>query len=100
MSPSSARCRRRDAFPRAASNSLTSARRTAPRSLAAVLDESETSPDLIARALATTLVATATGVVVGKIFGKRAGFVALLLTVMAHEVLDAPVARRLSKLGI
>jgi hypothetical protein len=65
-----------------------------------VADESEKRPDLIARALATTIVATTAGLVIGKVLGKRAGFIALLATAVAHEVLDAPVARQLTKLGV
>jgi hypothetical protein len=65
-----------------------------------VTDEPAKRPDLIARALATTIVATVAGVVIGKLLGKRAGFIALLATAAAHEVLDAPVARQLSKLGV
>jgi hypothetical protein len=50
--------------------------------------------------LATTIISTVTAAVVGKIFGRRAGFVALFLTATAHEVLDAPLAQRLSQLGV
>jgi hypothetical protein len=57
-------------------------------------------PDLLARVLATTIVATVTGAVVGKIFGRKAGFVALFVMATAHEVLDAPLAQRLSDLGV
>ena len=66
----------------------------------AVPDEPVERPDLIARALATTIVATLIGLLLGKIFGKRVGFLAMLATAVGHEVLDAPVARQLSKLGI
>ena len=65
-----------------------------------VADDSEKRPDIIARALATTIVATLIGVVLGKLLGKRVGFVAMLLGAVAHEIFDAPLARQLSKLGI
>jgi hypothetical protein len=65
-----------------------------------VPDSSEKPPDLLARALATTIVSVGMGLVVGKVFGKRAAFIAVLATVLAHEVVDAPLAQQLSKLGI
>jgi len=80
--------------------SVTSAQRSGGAYAGAVPDEPEARRDLIARALATTLVATVIGLVLGKLFGKRVGFLAMLTTAVAHEVLDAPVARPLSKLGI
>jgi hypothetical protein len=44
--------------------------------------------------------ATVIGLVLGQLFGKRVGFLAMLATAGAHEVLDAPVARQPTKLGI
>ncbi len=64
------------------------------------MPEPEKRPDLLARVLATTIIATVTGAVVAKVFGRKAGFVALMVTAAAHEVLDAPLAQRLSDLGI
>ena len=44
--------------------------------------------------------ATLIGLLLGTIFGKRVGFLAMLATAVGHEMFDAPVARQLSKLGI
>ena len=49
-------------------------------------------PDAIARILATTVVATIMAGVATKVFGKKAGFVAFLVTATAHEMFDAPLA--------
>ena len=57
-------------------------------------------PDAVARILATALVATIMAGVVTKVFGQKAGFVALVLTATAHEMFDAPLARRLTRLGL
>jgi uncharacterized membrane protein YraQ (UPF0718 family) len=57
-------------------------------------------PDAIARILAATVVATLIGAAVTKLFGKKAGVVAFLVTATAHEMFDAPLARRLSNLGL
>ena len=57
-------------------------------------------PDAVARILATAVVATIMGGVVTKVFGPRIGFIALVLTATAHEMFDAPLARRLSRLGL
>jgi hypothetical protein len=46
-------------------------------------------PDAIARILATAVVGTIMG-----------GFVAFVVTAAAHEMFDAPLAQRLTKLGI
>jgi hypothetical protein len=38
--------------------------------------------------------------VVMTLFGRKAGVLALVLTAPAHEMFDAPLARRLSNLGV
>jgi hypothetical protein len=68
--------------------------------LAPAPPEEAVVPDAIARILATTVVATIMGGVVTKVFGPKAGFVAFLVTASAHEMFDAPLARRLSRLGL
>jgi hypothetical protein len=60
----------------------------------------ENQPDLIARVLAAAIVASVTGAVMTKLLGRKAGFVAFVLGASAHELLDAPLARRLSDLGL
>ena len=37
---------------------------------------------------------------VTKVFGKKAGFVAFVVAGSAHELFDAPLARRLTNLGL
>jgi hypothetical protein len=70
-----------------------------PQATAGVTSPEE-EPDLVARVLAAALVATVTGAVVTKLLGRKAGFVAFVLTASAHELLDAPLARKLSNLGL
>ena len=60
----------------------------------------QTRPDNTARILATVIVAAVTATVMTKMFGKKAGVAALLVTTAAHEYLDAPLARQLSRLGL
>ena len=57
-------------------------------------------PDAIARILATAVVGTIMGAAATKLLGKKAGFVAFVLTATAHEMFDAPLAKRLTRLGI
>jgi hypothetical protein len=64
-----------------------------------VAEPSET-PDAVARIVAAALVATAAGAVITALIGRRAGFIAFLAGAAAHEVFDAPLARRLSALGL
>jgi hypothetical protein len=72
-----------------------------PTSLVAAFDgDSDDHPDLIARVLATTIVATLAGALATKLFGRKAGLAALLITATAHELLDAPLARRLGAFGL
>jgi hypothetical protein len=40
------------------------------------------------------------GAAATKLLGKKAGFVAFVLTAAAHEMFDAPLAKRLTRLGI
>jgi hypothetical protein len=63
-------------------------------------DEEAVVPDAIARILATAVIGTVIGAAVTKIFGKKAGFVAFILSATAHEMFDAPLAQRLSRLGL
>jgi hypothetical protein len=57
-------------------------------------------PDLLARVVATALISTVTGTIIGKLLGRNAGFAAFVLAAAAHEALDAPLARTLSDLGV
>ena len=57
-------------------------------------------PDAIARILAAAVVSTLIAAAVTKVFGKKAGFVAFVIAGSAHEMFDAPLARRLSNLGL
>ena len=57
-------------------------------------------PDAIARILATAVIGTVIGGAVTKVFGKKAGFVAFILSATAHEMFDAPLAKRLTRLGL
>lgn len=49
-------------------------------------------PNKLARILASAIVSALTAAIVTKLLGRKAGFVALLLTASAHEVLEAPLA--------
>jgi hypothetical protein len=57
-------------------------------------------PSWLARAVAGALVASVVGLVLTKLIGKKAGFAGMVVAMSAHELLDAPVARRLSALGL
>jgi hypothetical protein len=57
-------------------------------------------PGPVARILAATVVATLIGAAVTKLFGRKAGVTAFVITATAHEMFDAPLARRLSRLGL
>jgi hypothetical protein len=63
-------------------------------------DVARPKPGLLARVLATTIVSSAVGAVAVKLLGRKAGFVAFLLSASAHELLDAPLARLLRKVGV
>ena len=67
---------------------------------APVPSEPPVVPDAIARILASAVVSTLIGAAVTKVFGKKAGFVAFVIAASAHEMFDAPLARRLSDLGL
>ena len=62
-----------------------------------VIAEPPMRPNKLARILATAIVSSATAAIITKLLGRKAGFVALLVTASAHEVLEAPVARFLGK---
>jgi hypothetical protein len=57
-----------------------------------VITEPPMRPNKLARILATVIVSSATAAIITKLLGRRAGFVALLVTASAHEVLEAPLA--------
>jgi len=57
-------------------------------------------PDAVARILSTAIVGTLAGVVIGKMFGPKAGFIGLVAGAAAHEMFDAPLARHLGALGL
>ena len=63
-------------------------------------DEQRSRPDVIARVVASAIVSTVAGAVAGKFFGRKAFFVGFLIGAAAHELLDAPLAQRLSDLGL
>ena len=63
-------------------------------------DEEHVVPDAIARILATAVVGTIIGAAATKVFGKKAGFAAFILAAAAHEMFDAPLAQRLTRLGL
>jgi hypothetical protein len=64
------------------------------------MSDPERRPSWLARAVAGALVGTAVGLLVTKLLGKKAGFVGVVVVLSAHELLDAPVARQLSALGL
>jgi hypothetical protein len=54
-------------------------------------------PNKLARIVASAIVSSATAAIITKLLGRKAGFVALLLTASAHEPLEAPLARVVGK---
>jgi hypothetical protein len=50
--------------------------------------------------VAGAAVGTVVGVLLTKLIGKKAGFAGMVVVMGAHELLDAPLARRLSALGL
>ena len=54
-------------------------------------------PNKLARIIASAIVSSVTAAIITKVLGRKAGFVALLLTASAHEVLEAPLARVVGK---
>ena len=50
-------------------------------------------PNKLARILATVIVSSVTAAVMTKLLGRKAGFVALVVSASTHEVLEAPLAR-------
>jgi hypothetical protein len=74
----------------------------ASRTIGAVSDTTSRTerPDWIARALASAIVGSVVAIILGKLFGAKAGFLGFLVASSAHELADAPLARRLSDLGL
>ena len=64
------------------------------------MSDPEQRPSWLARAVAGAAVGTFVGVLLTKLIGKKAGFAAMVVVMGAHELLDAPLARRLSALGL
>ncbi len=62
-----------------------------------VIAEPTMRPNKLARILATVLVSSVTAAIITRLLGRRAGFVALLVTASAHEILEAPLARFFGK---
>ena len=62
-----------------------------------VIVEPPMRPNKLARILATAVVSSVSAAIITKLLGRRAGFVALLVTASAHEVLEAPLARFFGK---
>jgi hypothetical protein len=54
-------------------------------------------PNKFARILAAAIVSSLMAAIVTKVFGRKAGFVALFVSAAAHEVIDAPLARFLGE---
>lgn len=50
-------------------------------------------PNKLARILATVIVSSVTAAIMTRLFGRKAGFVALVVSASAHEVVEAPLAR-------
>ena len=59
----------------------------------ATIAESSMRPNKLARILATVIVSSVTAAIVTRLLGRKAGFVALVVSASAHEVLEAPLAR-------
>lgn len=59
-----------------------------------------TQPSPLACHLASALVGIAVAVAVAKLFGRNAGLIGLAVGYVAHEKLDAPVARYLTQPGL
>ena len=57
-----------------------------------VIAEPPMRPNKLARILASAIVSSVAAAIITKLLGRRAGFVALLATASAHEVLEAPLA--------
>jgi hypothetical protein len=55
-------------------------------------------PNTVIRLAANALVSLLVAWIVAKVFGKRAGMAAALIGVIAHEVLNKPVANALAEL--
>jgi hypothetical protein len=55
-------------------------------------------PNVVIRLAANALVSLLVAWIVAKIFGKRAGLAAAVVGVIAHELLNKPVANALSEL--
>ena len=62
-----------------------------------VVVEPPMRPNKLARIIASAIVSSVSAAIVTKLLGRKAGFVALLLTASAHEVLEAPLARLVGK---
>ena len=54
-------------------------------------------PNKLARILAAVIVSSATAAITTRLLGRKVGFVALIASASAHEVLEAPLARFLGK---
>jgi 6-phosphofructokinase len=54
-------------------------------------------PNKFARILAAAIISSLMAVIVTKVFGRKAGFVALFVSAAAHEVMEAPLARFLGE---
>jgi hypothetical protein len=55
--------------------------------------EPPTRPNKLARILATVIVSSVMAAIVTKLLGRKTGFVALVMTATAHEVVEGPLAR-------
>jgi len=57
----------------------------------------EQRPNKLARILAATIVSSLTALIVTKLFGRKAGILAVFVTASMHEVMEAPLARVLGE---
>ena len=64
---------------------------------AATVAEPSMRPNKLARILATVIVSSVTAAIVTRLLGRKAGFVALVVSASAHEVVEAPLARVLGE---
>jgi hypothetical protein len=54
-------------------------------------------PNKLARILAAVIVSSVTAAIMTRLLGRKAGFVAIVVSASAHEVLEAPLARVLGE---
>ena len=68
-----------------------------PMVTAPTVAEPPMRPNKLARILATVIVSSVTAAIMTRLLGRKAGFLALVVSASAHEVLEAPLARVLGE---